>query len=275
MTVTNVGPTHLEFLGTVQGVAREKLQAMNFAAPGGSLIVNADDLVLMTEVREIHSHPITYGIESKADFKPTSIRRLDGGAEVTIEGHLFRLPLFGQYQVYNLLAAYAIARTVGCNLENIDTESLALATAAMRGELIVASGITFVADCYNANPDSVKAGLASFVNMSGGRRKVVILGDMLELGDSAGRYHKQVGAQLATLSFDLVIGVGPLSRQIVDSAAVPGVSADKLYHFEDSEACAKACDDLLKSGDLVYLKGSRGIGLEVVLKKFTNREEEA
>jgi len=275
LTVTNVGPTHLEFLGTVQGVAREKLLAMKYVVPDGSLIVNADDPVLMAEARKAHPHPITFGLENNADYRPESIRQSNAATTVAIEGRMFKLPLFGQYQVYNLLAAYAIARAVGCSFDGIDTESIVLNTAAMRGELIEARGITFVADCYNANPESVKAGLASFARMSGGRRKVVVFGDMLELGDDAVGYHQDIGSRLATFDFDLILTVGPLSEHVVASAAASGVAVSRLHHFKDAQACAEACDGLLIAGDLVYLKGSRGIGLETVLKRFTSREGKA
>lgn len=275
LTVTNVGPTHLEFLGTVQRVAREKLLAMKYAMPEGSLIVNADDPILMAEARKVHPHPITFGIENRAEYKPEFIHQSGTATTVTIEGKPFRLPLFGQFQVHNLLAAYAIARTVGCSFDGIDTESIVLGTAAMRGELIEARGVTFVADCYNANPDSVKAGLASFARMSGGQRKVVIFGDMLELGDDAVGYHQDIGSRLAEFDFDLILTVGPLSEQVVASATASGVAVNRLYHFKDSQTCAEACDDLLLAGDLVYLKGSRGISLETVLKRFTRREGKA
>jgi len=275
LTVINVGPTHLEFLKTVQGVAREKLLAMSYAMPEGSLVVNADDPILMAEARKVHPHPITFGIENKADYKPEFIHQSGAATTVTIEGNLFRLPLFGQYQVYNLLAAYAIAHTVGCRFDAVDTESIVLNTAAMRGELIEARGISFVADCYNANPESVKAGLASFARMSGGRRKVVIFGDMLELGDNALGYHRDIGSQLAKFDFDMILTVGPLSEHVVASAAASGVAVNRLHHFEDSQTCAEACDGLLLAGDLVYLKGSRGIGLETVLKRFTSQEGKA
>jgi UDP-N-acetylmuramoyl-tripeptide--D-alanyl-D-alanine ligase len=274
MTVTNVGPTHLEFLKTVTNVAREKLQAMKFAAPEGVLIINADDPVLTVEARKARLCPITFGIEDKADYRPDSVARLNGATTVTIEKRIFRLPLFGHYQVYNLLAAYAIARTAGCSFESVNTENIVLGTVAMRGEKLEAHGITFVADCYNANPESINAGLASFARMSGGQRKIVILGDMLELGADAVRYHNEVGAQLATFSFDLILAVGPLSKYVIENAAANGISESKLHHFNDAGACAEACGTLLVEGDLVYLKGSRGIGLEAVLKRFTNREGE-
>jgi UDP-N-acetylmuramoyl-tripeptide--D-alanyl-D-alanine ligase len=95
------------------------------------------------------------------------------------------------------------------------------------------------------------------------------------LGDGAVDYHREIGSRLATFDFDLILTVGPLSEHTVASAISSGVAAARLLHFKDTQACAEACDGLLIAGDLVYLKGSRGIGLETVLKRFTNREGKA
>jgi UDP-N-acetylmuramoyl-tripeptide--D-alanyl-D-alanine ligase len=275
LAVTNVGPTHLEFLGTVEAVAREKLSALQYATPDAPLIVNADDPVLMVEVKRVHLRPTTYAVHGEADFRPQAVDPTEGGLLVTIEGHRFRLPLFGQYQVYNLLAAYAIARAVGCDFDQIDTLSLPLSTAAMRGEIVTAGGLTFVADCYNANPESVKAGLNSFAQYPSSGRKVVILGDMLELGETSAAFHREVGCALGSYSFDLILMVGPMSRYAVETAQSSGVKAERLHHFTDATLCALAASQMLLPGDLVYLKGSRGVGLEVVLKRFVAEGKES
>jgi UDP-N-acetylmuramoyl-tripeptide--D-alanyl-D-alanine ligase len=267
--VTNVGPTHLEFLGTVEAVAHEKLQAMKYAERDATLIVNADDQVLMAEARRVHDRPITFAVSGKADYRPDSIRQVDGATAVTIEAHRFRLPLFGQYQVYNLLAAYAISRTVGCRFEGIDTESIELSAASMRGDTIRAGEITFISDCYNANPEAVKAGLISLVQIPSVGRRVVILGDMLELGEDSPAYHQEIGLALGAHRFDLIIAIGPLSTKLVQGATKAGIPAERLCHYRDARACAEAIKDLLKPGDLVYLKGSRGVGLEIILEQFS------
>ena len=275
LAVTNVGPTHLEFLGTVETVAREKLSALKYAASDASLIVNGDDPVLMAEACRVHARPTTYAVQAEADFRPDSIVPTDDGMMVTIEKHSFRLPVFGQYQVYNLLAAYALARAIGCDFDRIDTESIPLATAAMRGELVQAGGISFVADCYNANPESVKAGLKSFMQYPTAGRKIVILGDMLELGNASEAFHREVGAALGAYSFDLILTVGPMSRIMVDAALAAGVDSGRLIHFADAAACAAEASSMICPGDLVYLKGSRGIGLEAVLKRFSAMGKES
>ena len=275
MAVTNVGPTHLEFLGTVEAVAQEKLRAMRYCEPGAPLVVNADDPVLLAEAGRVHDRPTTFAVHNYADFRADLIRQSDTGAIVTIERHNFHLPLFGQYQVYNLLTAYAIARVMGMSFDGIETETIELSTGSMRGELIESRGIKFISDCYNANPESVRAGLESFARLPHAGRKIVVLGDMLELGESSEKYHREIGRLLAEDTFDLVLAVGPMSRHTIKSAQAAGARRERLHYFSDARDCAEAAPTIIKPGDLVYLKGSRGIGLEAVLKAFVMDKGEA
>jgi len=272
MIVTNVGATHLEFLGSVEKVAREKLLAMSQAQPDAPLVVNADDPILMTEANRVTSSLVTFGLKADATFSPDRIEPDESGiTTVTIEGHRFRLPMFGDYQIMNLLAAYAAVRELGYSFDAVDTEEIELLSGDMRGEQVEVNGITFVSDCYNANPESIKAGLASFDSMPGGKRRVIILGDMLELGTESRRYHTEIGEQLSHYTFDLIAVVGLLSTDIVDGARAAGVAEERLLHFDNAEACADEMINILRPGDLVYLKGSRGIGLETILSRFINQ----
>jgi len=276
LAVTNISATHLEFLGTVQAVAREKLSAVGESTPEAPLIINADDPILVEEAARVRKECVTFGIDEHATYMPDKVERDDAGAMiVTIEGNRFRVPVFGRYQVYNFLAAYAIFKTMGYNLEGVDTESIELATAPMRGEAIVSRDVTFVADCYNANPDSVRAGLQSFSEYPDGRRRLVILGDMLELGEEAERYHVETGRLVAKYNIDLAILVGPLSAHTADAAIEAGLKGDRVWHYSTAEICASEMREFLQAGDLVYLKGSRGIGLEKILTAWQSEEEDA
>jgi len=216
--VLNVGPTHLEFLETVEAVAQEKLKIIRDAAPGVPLVVNSDDPVLMHAVKELGRKFITFGLNDDADFLPTSIEVNDQGTVVNINGDRFNLPIFGRYQVYNLLAGYAIAGTMGYTFKNVDTLGIKFSTVPMRGETVTLRDVSFIVDCYNANPVSVREGLASFASLPGEGRRIAVIGDMLELGKTAVEHHQAIGRELARYDFDLQIGVGPLSKQITDGA---------------------------------------------------------
>ncbi len=275
--LTNVGASHLETLGTVADVARAKLAILQHDSEDATAaIINADDPVLLEETRKVRAEFITFGLDSDADFRPSAVQRAeDGGSRVTLEGHEFVLPLAGKHQVYNLTAAYAIVRTLGYKFDQVDTGAIELTTAPMRGQRERRQGIDFVVDCYNANPVSIRTGLAAFSEMPAEGRRIVILGDMLELGPDSEKLHREIGEYLATLEFDMAILVGPLSAATHGAAHAAGVDGRRLCRFDEVEQCVDIVRDLLRPGDLVYVKASRGIGLETVINAFQTEEGEA
>ncbi len=273
---TNVGATHLEFLGTLQGVARAKFEMVDAGSPDMRIVINADDPVLVAEARKHSRSIVTFGILNPATFTAENVEILrDGSSLVTIEGHRFRSNLFGKHQVYNILAGYAVARTLGYSFDSTNTEKIAFSSAPMRGQIIPCAGVTFIADCYNANPDSVKLGLESFSLIPESGRRVLILGDMLELGEKAEQYHREIGRKLANIRFDLAVLVGPVSAYTLMAAIDAGVPSPRLKHFADAATCAREMLGMIQAGDLVYVKGSRGIGLEVVLNEYQKARVEA
>lgn len=272
--ITSVAATHLEFLGSIEGVAKAKLELVTNSSADTPVIINADDPILVTEVKKRRASYVSFGIESPANFRPSKLSMDSAGNTIVeIEGRLFVLPLFGRHQIYNLLAAYAVTRTLGFTFEGTDTKSITFTTAPMRGQRAEREGISFIVDCYNANPESVKLGLRSFDELKFSGRRVLILGDMLELGEHAVQYHRELGRSLSGHAADLILLVGPLSKHAYDSAKQAGVAPSKLHHYTDAAACAADVRQLVKPGDLVYLKGSRGIGLERVFDAFAESRE--
>jgi UDP-N-acetylmuramoyl-tripeptide--D-alanyl-D-alanine ligase len=274
IVITNVGPSHLEFLDSVEAVARAKLELVQAASEDVPLIVNADDAVLMAEVQKLRSNLITFAVDSEADVTPESIKREGPSTTlVTIDSHTFRLPLAGKHQVYNLLAAYAVFSTLGFTFENYDTLSVSLGTAPMRGQIVQKNNITFFADCYNANPVSVKAGLETFFETPGGKRRIVILGDMLELGASGAAYHREIGRVLSKHSFDLAAFVGDLSKHTMKEVLSSGIEEHKVRHYDNSHECARSMVEYFRENDFIFVKASRGIGLEAVIDAVEPIEE--
>ena len=275
IVLTNVGPSHLEFLGNVENVARAKLELVKKAGPDVTVIVNADDPVLMEETIKIRDEFITFGIDHPSDIKAENINTDNPESTVvSIEGHNFNLPLIGKHQVYNLLAAYGIFKSLGYSFEGIDTSAIKLDTAPMRGQAIIKENIKFIADCYNSNPESLKAGLRAFFKMPSYGRRIIIIGDMLELGKDSARYHREIGALLANEKFDLAIVVGELSELIRDEAMTKGLSPQLFLTFDKASTVAVRIKEILKENDLVYLKASRGIGLEKVLNAYDSEGEQ-
>jgi UDP-N-acetylmuramoyl-tripeptide--D-alanyl-D-alanine ligase len=274
IVITNVGPSHLEFLNSVEAVAQAKLELVKAASEDVPVIVNADDAVLMAEAQKHSSNLITFAIDGKADFTPESIAREDKGITlVTIDSHTFRLPLAGKHQVYNLLAAYAVFNTLGFTFENYNTLSVSLGTVPMRGQIVQKNNITFFADCYNANPDSVRAGLETFFETPWEKRRIIILGDMLELGASSAAYHREIGRLLSKHSFDLAVFVGDLSKHAMREVLSSGIEESKVRHYDNSLECARSIVEYFKENDFVFVKASRGVGLEAVIDTVEPIEE--
>jgi UDP-N-acetylmuramoyl-tripeptide--D-alanyl-D-alanine ligase len=274
IAVTNVGPSHLQFLDTVEAIARAKLELVRGADDSVPLIVNGDDAVLMEQAKNVRDNLITFALDSDADFRVDAIEP-DGfdSTNVTIEGHRFRLPLLGRHQVANLLGAYAIVRTLGFSFENVDTANIQLSTAPMRGQIVKHRGVTFVSDCYNSNPASLRAGLETFFAMPASSRRIVVLGDMLELGRDTQKHHQEVGELLTQREFDLAAFVGPLSKVIVEVLKNFGIDPSRYRHYFDAASCAADLRTYFKPNDLVYVKASRGIGLEAVIETMAHDGE--
>jgi len=272
VVVTNVGASHLEYLGTVEGVAREKLSLVAATASDSPAIVNADSPILLREAQQLRSNLITFGLKPSATFHPDKVEiGTDGVLEVTIEGHRFRIALFGRHQVYNLLAAYAIVRSLGYSFDGVDTSTIAFESAPMRGQVLTEHGVTIIADCYNANPDSVATGLETLKEYPATGRRFIVLGDMLELGDDALRYHHDLGAALTTLDFAEAVFVGPLAKAYQQGAEDAGVDRERLYHVETAQLAADYLTEKLQRGDVLFVKGSRGIGLETIIHTWRDR----
>ncbi len=269
--ITNVGPTHLETLGTVEGVAEAKLELVDNAAPEVPVIINGDDPVLMKAARKRRREFITFGLNSSAAFKarPTGISSR-GFQTAEIEGVEVEINLFGEHQVYNLLAAYAAARTLGLEITPSDLNRIKFTSEKYRGEIENIDGLIIIADCYNANPASMHSGLKSLRRYLDSRRdksgrSFVVLGDMLELGARSADYHRTLGESLGRYNFDFVLTTGPMAREINAAAIKGGCPAKNTLHFDVLSSVGDYMIDSIRRGDIVYLKASRGIGLEQVL----------
>ena len=181
------------------------------------------------------------------------------------------LPMHGLYNVDNFLAAAACASTLGVALVEIAEAVLAVEPPPMRGVVHrFANGSTLVDDCYNSNPAALEGALQSALEIPGDRHWA-ILGDMLELGDAAAEYHEEAGRRAAELGFSPVVGVGPLAEKIVEGARQAGAEA---RWFEDAEA-ARVLSSRFEAGDTLLVKGSRGVGLEVIVGALLATAEEA
>lgn len=273
---TVVRPVHLEFFGTLQAIAEAKAELLAGLAPDGLVVANADDPEVVRIVRRHErSAPgvrtVWYGIHQPADVRARDLAPAPGGEVgsrfVLEEGRVsvdIALPLHGLYNVENCLAAAACAHALGLSLAEIAAAVSGVRPAAGRGVVHrLAGGLTVIDDSYNSNPDAAAKALAGAAALAGAERRWTVLGDMLELGPEGPRFHRELGEEAARLGFAPVVGVGELSRELV--AGAEGRGAEAAW-FPDAAAAAAWARGTARPGDLVLVKGSRGVHLEAVVR---------
>ncbi|MFH1312877.1 MAG: UDP-N-acetylmuramoyl-tripeptide--D-alanyl-D-alanine ligase [Candidatus Eisenbacteria bacterium] len=260
--VTNVGRAHIGYFGSVDEIAREKTDILRCLEPGGTGIVNADDPLLLSAIAGIDVDLLTFGVKEAADFRATDIRQIDGrGAEFSVNGVAMRLRSPGLHNIYNATAAIAAAGLFDISPD--DAGRILTDFEPLRMKVMKAADLTIIDDSYNANPDSVKAALDVFSSM-GKTRKVFVMGEMLELGDSADRLHREVGTWVTSSGVDVLIGIGGLTRATVDEARASGMSPESALFFEDKTDAMQQMSHLIAPHDVVLVKGSRMAGLEEI-----------
>lgn len=266
---TVIGEAHLEFLGDLNGVLRAKGEIVEGMPKDGLLVLNGDDALLSgfnpglrrvmygknpgNDVRA--EHIVTTG----PDETRFTLCHPDGKFDVVIPG-------YGSHLIYAALAAAAVGLELGLSDAQIAAGIAGYRTVGDRARVIPAGDITVVSDCYNANPNSVRAAVDSLAAMPGA--KVCVLGDMLELGAETRQLHREIGAYAARGGARLVVGCGPLSCQIVEGAKDEGAEA---VHFETRDALIDALPGLLKPGDTVLVKASHSMGFEKIVAALTEQ----
>jgi UDP-N-acetylmuramoyl-tripeptide--D-alanyl-D-alanine ligase len=271
--ITNVGPAHLEFFASVDAIAAAKAEVLEGLRPGGLAILNGDDARLRRVGERLRHRVIWFGRDRRHDVAAENWRGTPFGMrfDLRLEGRKVdvALPLAGPHFVMDFLAAAAVAHTLGVSVEAIATAATNLRAVRHRGDVRrLQQGLTLIDDCYNSSPDALDAALVA-LSLAGPRRRVAILGDMLELGPAGGNLHVAAGERAAR-SADLLVAVGPLAQGFLEGARRGGLPAPALVSFEDARA-AGAAALLLEPGDAVLVKGSRGVHLESVVEAIVAR----
>ena len=246
--ITNVGPVHIELVGSLAGVARAKAELLAHVPVA---IIPADVPLLDPYLRE-GLDVVRFGTDVFLDdFDPPHVRIVARERVVELE-----VPFRARHQLVNLLAAVAAAQAVGVEPEGVvDVEF-----GALRGEHVeLATGVVVINDCYNANPLSMRAALDDLATQAPTGRRVAVLGDMLELGEGELEAHREIGAHAASTGVDVLVAVGPLS-----TGAMPEAFGGEVHLAADAEEAAALVSGLVRAGDIVLVKASRGIGLETV-----------
>jgi len=269
--ITNIGEAHLEFLGSLEGVAEAKGELLPSLDGDRVAVLNLDDPLCNALFPRVRGRLLTFGINPRADVWASDLVSRDegaiaftlhrGGEQIRVE-----LPLIGRHNVYNALAAACAASALGVDLQRIAFGLHKMTQAPMRLEKRrLSSGAVVINDAYNANPTSMQASLEAFFEVKAGRA-ILVLGDMLELGERAGEAHRRIGELVARLSPDLLITVGEGGRIIGEGALAAGFPRDRVHPFGGPDQARSFLQEHLSEETWVFLKASRGMHLEKVLE---------
>jgi UDP-N-acetylmuramoyl-tripeptide--D-alanyl-D-alanine ligase len=268
--ITNIGPAHIEGLGSLEGVREEKGDLFRVMAGRGTALINADDIGIAVLAERWRGKRLTFGLKPGADL---SARRIEPAGpegvrfEIVVGGIAIpaRLPVPGLHNVMNALAAAAAAWALG-----FDRQAIAEGLAAFRpvpGRMEVrrlGNGASLIMDAYNANPASVREALATLHELRGPGNAFAILADMLELGEQSGQYHEEIGNLLAEIGVETLYLKGTLSRFTAEGAIKKGFPAEKITFFDAPGRVVADLRRRLRKGDWILIKGSRKIKMEAV-----------
>lgn len=268
--VTNVGHAHVENFDSIEGVAAAKRELIESLPPGGIAVLNADD-PLVSRFACVHAgRTITFGLNPGADFRAEDVQLTDRGMSFRVEGTQFESELLGRHSVLNILAGLAVASIYGIRLAQLTEAVKELAAPSMRGQRLVHEGMTILNDCYNSNPDAARA-MLDVLRETPARRRIAVLGEMLELGRWSESLHRDVGSYAAKSGIDVLVGIRGEACHLVDAARQAGLAVDAAFFFPSAEEAGDYLRGIARAGDVILFKGSRGTHVEHALERFLAR----
>jgi UDP-N-acetylmuramoyl-tripeptide--D-alanyl-D-alanine ligase len=274
--ITNIGPDHLEFFGSMEGSAQAKAELLDMLPSNGTAILNADDPYFDYLAARAQCRVISFGLSEMADVRgsemTSTVRQgttfrlhLPGKSRPTI----IRIKAHGVHNVTNALAAAAVGAALNLSGSMMAQGLGRFRPAAMRSQVVTHQGVHIINDCYNANPASMKAALHLLAQWNPAGERIAVLGDMLELGSETGLMHRDVGQFLAGLGLSRLIVCGTLSRDIAAGARSGGMAGSQIEEVIDAAAAADHLKRIVRQGDVVLVKASRGMRMEQVVQVLT------
>jgi UDP-N-acetylmuramoyl-tripeptide--D-alanyl-D-alanine ligase len=270
--VTNVAPVHLEFFDSLAAIARAKYELIESLPPNGTAVLNADDEYVSQFGRDFKGRVITYGTRATAEVRAENVQSSGAeGSRFDIVSPWGRehatLPLVGEHNILNALAAVSVACARGMALADAVAALATLKPSDQRGEVLQLGNITVINDCYNSNPKALTA-MIDALSAIKAKRRIVVAGEMLELGPSGEHMHRDAGKHVAEKHIDVLLGVRGLAQAMVEGARQAGTQAEFMATPEEAgEWLARET----REGDVVLLKASRGVKLEKALETWKAR----
>ena len=270
--ITNIGPAHLEFLGTMDKVALAKGELLDNLKSEATAVLNADDDYFGFLKKRFAGRLVTFGVANKADVTATDVRQGIEYSDMAIEAGgvriNIRLRAVGTHNVYNALAAAAAALAVGVPIDIVKFGLDDFLPIAGRSEIKKIEGRTVLADYYNANPASMEAAIKTLVSLKSGRKAIAVVGDMLELGEASAEAHREVGRTAARFKVDLLIMIGEQASYVERGALESGMKKEQVLGATSRENAGRLLKQLTHPGDVILIKGSRGMKMEKILEAF-------
>ena len=272
---TNVGDAHLGFFASVEAIADAKAEVMEGASRDSVLVANGDDPLVSARALRFAGRVVSFGIERPADVRAEHVidRGIDGtAARVTTPKGTFevRTPLVGRGNLMNILAATAVGVHFDVPLDTMGERAARLTPAHHRGDVVrLAQGVVVIDDSYNANPTATRRAIDVLRLSATSGRRVAVIGEMLELGDHGELLHQQVGEAAAKAGVDQLVAIGgPNAVGVAVAAIMAGMPRANAHYFKTSEDAANAFASFVRAGDLVLVKGSRGIRTDLVVDRL-------
>ena len=268
--ITCIGVSHIGNLGSQENICKAKLEICAGLPEGAPLVLNGDDPFLRKAVLPDHVRPVWFSLgDENADVCALSIQQDEKGMSFVLEDHeegtfFVKIPAMGRHNVANALAAYCAATRLGLDARRVIAGLADFEQTGMRQKVVHARGVDVIEDCYNANPDSMKAALAMFREYPC-KRRFALLGDMLELGDISRAAHEEVGRQAVENKVDYLVTYGEQAKRIAVVAAAKGLPT---LHADTYAQAAETLLNKMQPGDALLVKASRGMALEKVLEIF-------
>lgn len=266
--ITNIGMSHIENFKTMENTCKEKLKIVK--KENALLYLNGDSPILLKSEKNIPQKVIYFGLNGDYPFKCQDVYSINGMTNFTLITPEFReeisIPCLGIHNVYNALAAIAIALGMGVHLDDIKAGLLTFKNVAMRQQISEINGVTIIDDSYNASPDSMKSAVNVLKSTECGR-KIVVMADMLELGENSAKAHYEIGRYIAIEGIDTLITIGSESKNAADGAK--SLNQDiNVAHCDNNDEAYEILKKIIKENDKILVKGSRGMHTEEIVKKL-------
>jgi UDP-N-acetylmuramoyl-tripeptide--D-alanyl-D-alanine ligase len=267
--ITNIGWAHVGLFGSLANTTRAKFEIADGLTSDGFLLLNGDDERVVAHSRKLGIPCVYFGVSPRCQVRPDkTIFDSRSGLDLVLGGHEFHLSVPGRHFMYSALPAIFLGRRCGVPDSRIAQALAQQKPVAMRGTVEKKKGVSFIVDCYNANPSSMRSAVTALADLSPVQKRVAVVGDMLELGKYAKRLHQELGRTLAKFGVQKVVAVGQFSREVAHGATAEGMAAGRIVTVAKAEDAVASLRELAEPGEVVLLKGSRGVHLETVFEKF-------